>query len=97
LVIWRHSPLKQRKPHIADDQDVAHPFPQGAVRPPRRRSRKKLHALLADALNAPVFVTVDDPVLSIIATRRRCSRQSYHVAAVWTILITLQRYGQLRL
>jgi hypothetical protein len=38
---------------------VAHPFPQGAVRQPRRRSQKKLHALLADALNGQVFVTVD--------------------------------------
>jgi hypothetical protein len=39
---------------------VAHPFPQGAVRqPPGGRSQKKLHALLADALNEPAFVTID--------------------------------------
>jgi hypothetical protein len=36
---------------------IAHPFPQGAV--PGGRSKKKLHALLADALNEPAFVTID--------------------------------------
>jgi Family of unknown function (DUF5681) len=38
---------------------VAYPFPQGAVRQPRRPQQKQLHALLADALNEPAFVTID--------------------------------------
>ena len=32
---------------------------QGAIRQPRRPQQKKLHALLADALNEPAFVTID--------------------------------------
>jgi hypothetical protein len=38
---------------------VAHPFPNGAVGQPGGRSKKKLHALLADALSEQVFVTID--------------------------------------
>jgi hypothetical protein len=38
---------------------VAHPFPQGAVRQPRRPQQKEADALLADALSEQVFVTID--------------------------------------
>jgi hypothetical protein len=56
---------KQRKPDMADDQNdykvgpgrpPLHTRFRKGVRQPRRRSQKKLHALLADALNGQVFV-----------------------------------------
>jgi Family of unknown function (DUF5681) len=60
---------EQRSPHMADDQ---HDYKVGPGRPPLHarfrkgqsgnpggRSKKKLHALLADALNEQVFVTID--------------------------------------
>ena len=38
---------------------AAHPLPEGAVRQPGGRSTKSLPALLADALNETVSVTID--------------------------------------
>jgi hypothetical protein len=38
---------------------VAHPFSKGQSGNPGGRSKKKLHALLADALSEPAFVTID--------------------------------------
>jgi hypothetical protein len=38
---------------------VAHPFPKGQSGNPGGRSKKQLHALLADALSEPAFVTID--------------------------------------
>jgi hypothetical protein len=66
----RHNRLpEQRSPHTADDQDdykvrpgrppLHTRFQKGQSGNPGGRCKKKLHALLADALNEPAFVTID--------------------------------------
>ena len=77
--------------------DDEHDYKVGPGRPPLHtrfrkgqsgnlggRSKKKLPALLADALNEPVFVTVDGErrkitggLVQSIATRRRRSRRPF--------------------
>jgi Family of unknown function (DUF5681) len=65
---------------MADDQhdnkvDPGHPrlhtrFRKGQSGNPDGRSKKKLHALLADALSEPVFVTIDGERRKITSARR---------------------------